>query len=161
MKRTPTNNIKMSLGLLGFASLNANLPIVIASCVYRRSRYCPRTMNRTGLKPKPPLTPTLSRRAGEGVSSPRPFGERGRGGVALGYEGQAVIDTNTGQIGFMERRASPDEAISLFTDGKNRSARNFQSEYFLPTRSEKNFANSVGNWSDRLCTPMARGQLLT
>ena len=29
---------------------------VIASCLYRRSRYCPRTMNRTGLKLKPTLT---------------------------------------------------------------------------------------------------------
>ena len=54
-------------------------------------------MNRIGFKPKPTLTPTLSRKAGEGASSPRPFGERGGG------EGQAVLKANIGQIGFMER----------------------------------------------------------
>ncbi len=71
---------------------SASWAAVIASGQYRRRRYCSRTMIRGGLKPKP----TLSRRAGEGVSSPRPFGERGGG------EGQAVLKTSNGQTGFME-----------------------------------------------------------
>jgi hypothetical protein len=50
--------------------------------------------------------PTLSCEAGEGVWSPRPFGERGRG------EGTAVLKTSVGKIGFMERTVY-DEAISL------------------------------------------------
>ena len=70
---------------------------VIASCLCRRCRYCSRIMNRTGLKPKPTLTPIPLPQSGRGRESPRPFGERGGG------EGQAVIDTNTGQFRFMER----------------------------------------------------------
>ncbi len=70
---------------------------VIASGPYWRGRYRSRTINRIGLKPKPTLTPTLSRKAEEGVSFPLPFGERGGG------EGQAVHKASIGQIGFMER----------------------------------------------------------
>ena len=68
-----------------------SLPIV-GSCRCRRGLHGTRTMNLIGLKPKPTLTPPLSRRAGEGESSPRPCGERGRG------EGAVVMATNVGEI---------------------------------------------------------------
>ena len=79
-----------------------SLPIV-ASCRCRRGQYCSRTMNLIALKPKPTLTPPLSRRAGEGESSPRPFGERGRG------EGAVVMATNVGKIRVRAKIKYPSE----------------------------------------------------
>ena len=57
--------------------------------------------------------PSLSREAGEGEWSPRPFGERGGG------EGLAVLNTSMGQIGLMDGRPQGNEAISFLIDVGN------------------------------------------
>ena len=71
-----------------------SLPIV-GSCRCRRGQCCSRTMNLIGLKPKPTLTPPPSRRAGEGGSSPRPFG--------VGVRGQSSWLPTLVKSGFMQR----------------------------------------------------------
>ena len=60
-------------------SVKDPLKLVIVSCLCRRNRYGSRTMNRRGLKPKPSLTPTLSRQAGEGVCPLAPLWGEGLG----------------------------------------------------------------------------------
>ena len=102
MSKAIMNRIRRAIALLGIAPLNweglsaAELCRSLrAACIGAAdTAHAPCTAE--GLNLSPP-SPQPSRRAGEGGSSPRPSGERGRG------EGPAVLTTSIVQIGFMER----------------------------------------------------------